>query len=136
MNAKYNPGSVFQGKIVNKKKTRKIKHEHFPKLPHVQKLIKIFANLHNDMRVTEVWLLKEKYIGDGFEDFHYDYKNSGGGSNCVSFTVNVNLGKFNEENDIATTKISPSNDEPSVLSRSRREEMMQKLSLQEKEEID
>jgi hypothetical protein len=35
MNAKYTPGSVFQGVIVNKKKTRKIKHEHFPKLPHV-----------------------------------------------------------------------------------------------------
>ncbi len=31
MNAKYNPGSVFQGVIVNKKKTRKIEHEHFPK---------------------------------------------------------------------------------------------------------
>jgi hypothetical protein len=39
MNAKYNPGSVFHGIIVNKKKTRKIKHEHFPKLPHVQQLI-------------------------------------------------------------------------------------------------
>ncbi len=79
--------------------------------------------------------LKKKDKGDGFEDFHYDFKNSGGGSNCVSFTVNVNLGKFNEENDIATTKISPSNEEPSVLSKSRREEMMQKLSLQEKEEV-
>jgi hypothetical protein len=41
MNAKYNPGSVFQGIIVNKKKTRKIKDENFPKLPHVQQLIKI-----------------------------------------------------------------------------------------------
>jgi Ulp1 family protease len=47
----------------------------------------------------------------------------------------VNLGKLNEENDIATMNISPSNEEPPVLSRSRREEMMQKLSLQEKEEI-
>jgi hypothetical protein len=37
---------------VNKKKTRKIQHEHFPKLPVVQQLIKIFENLHNDMRVT------------------------------------------------------------------------------------
>jgi Ulp1 family protease len=36
---------------------------------------------------------------------------------------------------IATTKISPSNEEPSLLSRSRKEEMMQKLSLQEQEEI-
>jgi hypothetical protein len=76
MNAKYNPGSVFQGKLVNKKKTRKIKHEHSPKLPHVQQLIKIFENLHNDMWVTEVRFLKKKGKGDGFEDFHYDYKNS------------------------------------------------------------
>jgi hypothetical protein len=135
MNAKYNPGPVFQGKLVNKKKTRKIKHEHFPKLPHVHQLIKIFENLHNDMRVTEVWFLKKKDKCDGFEKFHYDYKNSGGGSNYVSFTVNVNLGKLNEENDIATMNISPSNEEPFVLSRSRREEMMQKLSIQEKKEI-
>jgi hypothetical protein len=42
---------------------------------------------------------------------------------------------LNEENDIATTKISLSNEEPSVLSRSRKEEMMQKLSQQEQEEI-
>ncbi len=135
MNAKYNPGSVFQGKIVNKNKTRKIKHEHFPKLPHVQKPINIFENLHDDIRVTDVWLLKKKDKGDGFEDFHYDYKNIGGGSNDVSFTVNMNLGKLNEANDIATMYISLSNEEPSVLTRSRSEEMMQKLSLQEKEEI-
>jgi hypothetical protein len=135
MNAKYNPGLWFQGKVVNKKKTRKIQHEHFPKLPHVQQLIKIFENLYNDMRVTEVWFLKKKDKCDGFEEFHSDYKNSGGGRNYVSFTVNVNLGKLNEKNDIATMKISPSNEEPSVLSRSRKEKMMQKLSLQEKEEI-
>ena len=135
MNVKYNPGSWFQGIVVNKKKTRKIQHEHFPKLPHVQQLIKIFENLHNDMRVTEVWFLKKKDKSDGFKEFHYDYKNSGGGSKYVSFTVNVNLGKLNEENDIATTKISPSNEEPSVLSKSRKEEMMQKISLQEIEEI-
>jgi hypothetical protein len=47
----------------------------------------------------------------------------------------MNLGKLNEANDIATMNILPSNEEPSVLSRSRREEMIQKLSLQEKEEI-
>jgi hypothetical protein len=47
----------------------------------------------------------------------------------------VNLGKLNEDNDVVTTKISPSNEEPSVLSKTRKEEMMQKLSLQEKEEI-
>ncbi len=117
MNAKYNPGSVFQGKVVNKKKTKKIKHEHFPKLPHVQQLIKIFENLHNDMRVTEVWFLKKKDKGDGFEEFCYDYKNSGGGSNDVSFTVNANQGKLNEDNDIATMIILPSNEEPSILSK-------------------
>jgi hypothetical protein len=44
-------------------------------------------------------------------------------------------GKLNEENDIATTKISPTNEERSMLSRSRREEMMHKLSLKEKEKI-
>jgi hypothetical protein len=60
MNAKYNSGSVFQGVIVNKKKTRKIKHEHFPKLPHVQQLIKIFENIHNDMSFTEVWFLERR----------------------------------------------------------------------------
>ncbi len=30
------------------------------------------------MRVTEVWFLKKNNKGDGFENFHYDYKNSGG----------------------------------------------------------
>jgi hypothetical protein len=132
MNAKHIPGSMFQGIVVNKKKTRKIKHEYFPKLPHAQQLIKIFENLHNDMRVTEIWLRKKKNKCNGFEEFHYDYKNIGGGSYDVSFTVNVNLGKLNEANDVATMNISLSNEEPSVLSRSRREEMMQKLSLQEK----
>jgi hypothetical protein len=58
-----------------------------------------------------------------------------GGSNDVSFTVNVNLGKLNEANDIAIMIILQSNEEPSILSRSRRQEMMQKLSPQEKEEI-
>jgi hypothetical protein len=47
----------------------------------------------------------------------------------------MNLGKLNEDNDIATSKNSPSNEEPSILSKTRKEEMMQKLSLQEKEKI-
>ncbi len=135
MNAKYNQGKWFQEKEVFKTNTRKIKHDHFPKLPHVQPLINFFQNLHNDMRVTKVWFLKKKDKGDGFEEFHYDYKNIGGGSNDVSFTVNVNLGKLNEANDIATMNKLPSNEEPSILSRSRRQEMMQKLSRQEREEI-
>ncbi len=79
-------------------------------MPHVQQLINIFENLHNDLRVIEVWFLKKKDKGDGFENFHYDYKNIGGGSNDVSFTVNVNLGKLNEANDIATKNTSPSNE--------------------------
>jgi hypothetical protein len=70
MDRKYNPGSMFQGKIVNKKKTRKITHEHIPKLPHVEPLINICENLHNDIRVTKVWFLKKKDKGDGFENFH------------------------------------------------------------------
>jgi hypothetical protein len=122
------PGKWFQEKPVNKKKTRKIKHDQIPKLPHVQQLIKIFENLHNDMRVTEVWFLKKKDKGDTFEEFHFNYKNIGGGSNNVSFTVSVNLGKLNEGNDIATMIILFSNEEPSVLSKSRTEEMMHKLS--------
>jgi hypothetical protein len=126
---------MVSGKTSEQKKTRKIKHDHFPKLPHVQQLIKIFENLHNDTRVTEVWFLKKKDKGDGFEEFHFDYKNIGGGSNDVSFTVNVNLGKLNEGNDIAPMNILSSNEEPSMLSKSRRKEMMQKLSQQEKEEI-
>ncbi len=64
-----------------------------------------------------------------------DYKFIGGGSNDVSFTVNVNLAMLNEANDIATMNTSPSNEEPFVLTISRREEMMQKLSLQETEGI-
>ncbi len=132
MNAKYDPESVFQGVIVNKKKTRKIKHEHFPKLPHVQQLIKIFEDLHDDMRVTEVWFLKKKDKGDGFEDFHYENKNIGGGSNDASFTINVNLGKLNEANDVATMNILPSNEEPSILSRSRREEIGQNYLYEKK----
>jgi hypothetical protein len=47
----------------------------------------------------------------------------------------VNLGKLNEANDIATMNILPSNEESSILSISRREEMMRKLSQQEKKEI-
>jgi hypothetical protein len=44
----------------------------------------------------------------------------------------MNISPSNEENDIATTNILPSNEEPSILTRSRREEMMQRLSLQKK----
>jgi hypothetical protein len=73
-------------KSSKQKKTRKITHDQFPKLPHVWQLIKIFENIHDDMRVTEVWFLKKKDKGDGFEEFHYDYKNSGGGKNVMSLS--------------------------------------------------
>jgi hypothetical protein len=104
-------------------------------LPHVEQRIIIYVNLHNDIRFTEVWFLKKKDNGDGFENLYYDYKNIGGGSHDVSLTVVVNLGKLNEANDIATMNILPSNEEPSILTGSRRDEMMPKLSQQEKEEI-
>jgi hypothetical protein len=45
---------------VNKKKTRKIKHEHFPKLPHVQQLIKIFENLHNECGLQRYGFLRRR----------------------------------------------------------------------------
>jgi hypothetical protein len=73
--------------------------------------------IYTIIRVAEVWFLKKKGEGDGFENFNYDYNNIGGGSNDVSFTVNVNLGKLNEENDISSMNISPSNEEPSILTR-------------------
>jgi hypothetical protein len=76
-------------------------------LLQVEQLINIYENLHNDIRVTKVWFLKKKDKGDGFENFHYDYKNIGGQSHDVSFTVVVNLEKLNEANDIATMNISP-----------------------------
>jgi hypothetical protein len=77
----------------------------------------------------------EEDKGDRFKKFHYDYKNVGGGRNDVSSTVVMNLGKLNDLNVIATINITQSNEEPSVLTRSRREEMMQKLTQQEKEDV-
>jgi hypothetical protein len=47
----------------------------------------------------------------------------------------MNLEKLNDTNEIATINISQSNEEPSVLTESAREEMMQKLIHQEKEDI-
>jgi hypothetical protein len=64
MDAKYNPGTIFQGNKRGKKKTRKITQEQFPKLPQVEQLINVYENLHNDIRVTEVWFLEKKHKGD------------------------------------------------------------------------
>jgi hypothetical protein len=91
---------------VDKKKTRRISQEHFPKLLQVKQLIKIFENKHNDIRVTKVWFLKKKDKGVRFKKFHYDYKDVKGGRNDVSFTVAVNPGKSNYANEIATIDIS------------------------------
>jgi hypothetical protein len=44
----------------------------------------------------------------------------------------VSLGKLNDKNEIITFNTSQSNEEPSVLTGSRREEIMQKLTQQEK----
>ncbi len=117
------------------KEDQKISPKHIPKLPQVEQLINIYENKHNDIRVTKVWFLKKKDKGDGFEKLHYNYKNIGGGRNDVSFTVVVYLGKMNDANEIATINISQSNEEPPFLTGSRREEMMQKLTQQEKKEI-
>ncbi len=78
---------------MDKKKTRRISQEHFPTLLQVKQLIKIFENKHNDIRVTKVWFVKKKDKGNGFEKFHYDYKEVKGGRTDVSFTVVVNPGK-------------------------------------------
>jgi hypothetical protein len=88
----------------------------------------MYENIH---RVTKVWFLKKKDKCDGFDKFHYNYKHIGVGSNHVSFTVVVNLGKLNDVNEIATINISQSNEVPFLLKGSRREEMMQKLTQQE-----
>ncbi len=55
-------------------------------------LIKIFETIYSDIQVAEVWFLKQKRRGDGFEDFHYDYGSSNRGFNAISLTINVNLG--------------------------------------------
>jgi hypothetical protein len=72
--------------------------------------------------------VKKKDKSGRFENFHSNYKNTGGESHDVSFTVVVNLGRLNEANDIATMNTTPSSEETFVLVGSRREEMMQKLS--------
>ncbi len=87
---------------MDKKKTRRISQEHFPKLLKVEQLIKIFENKHNDIRVTKVWFLKKKDKGDRFKKFHYNYKDIKGGRNDVSLTVVVNLGKLNDASEIVT----------------------------------
>ncbi len=97
MKIKYNAPKMFQLRKVNQEKTRKIDQTYFsdPDLVEVRQLIDIFQTIyHNTIRVTKVWFLKKKNIGDGFGDFHYDYKTIKGGMNDVSSTIVVNLGVF------------------------------------------
>jgi hypothetical protein len=99
---KYNAPRMFQLCKVNQEKTRKIDQTYFadPDLVEVRQLIDIFqAIYHNTIRVTKVWFLKKKNIGDGFEDFHYDYKTVKGGMNDVSSTILVNLGVFPDSSE-------------------------------------
>jgi hypothetical protein len=65
MDEKYNPSLIFQGDIVDKKKAQTITWA----LP---KVAASWENLHNDIRVTQVWFLQKKGKGDRFEKFHYD----------------------------------------------------------------
>jgi len=79
---KFNAPKKFQLHKVNQEKTCKIDKTYFsdPDLVEVQHLIDIFQAIYHDtIWVTEVWFLKKKNIGDGFEDFHYDYKRVKGG---------------------------------------------------------
>jgi hypothetical protein len=127
--------SKISRKISWQKQDQKNFTRALPKVAASQALIKIFEKKHNDIRVTEVRFLQKKDKGDGFEKFHYNYKDVKGGRNDVSFTVVINLGRLNDTSENANINISWSNKEPSILTGSRREEMMQKLTQQEKEEI-
>ena len=94
MKKKFNSPKEFGCRKVNQEKTCKINQEYFKDidLVEVRELIKIFESIYSDIRVAEVWFLKKKEIGDGFEDFHLDYGPSNGGHNGISSTINVNLG--------------------------------------------
>jgi hypothetical protein len=96
MKKKFNAPKTFQSRKLNQEKTRKINQEYIKDkdLVEVRKLIEIFETIYPDIRVTEVWFLKKKEMGDGFEDFHYDFGSSKGGFNVVSSTIVVNLGVF------------------------------------------
>ncbi len=62
-------------------------------------LIKIFETIYSDVQVAEVWFLKKKRRGDGFEKFHHDYGSSNGGINAIFSTINVNLGVCHSEDE-------------------------------------
>jgi len=87
---------------VNQETTRKIDKTYFadPDLVEVQHLINIFQAIYHDtIRFTKVWFLKKKNIGDGFEDFHCDYKMVKGGMNDVFSTIVVSLDVFSDASE-------------------------------------
>ena len=85
MKKKFNAPKTFQSCKVNQEKTCKINQEYFKDVDLVEarELIKIFETIYSDIQVAEVWFLKKKERGDGFEDFHYDYGSSNGGFNAI-----------------------------------------------------
>jgi hypothetical protein len=95
----FNAPKTFQSCKVNKKKTHKINQEYIKNTDLVEatQLIKIFESIYSDIQVAEVWFLKKKVMGDGFEDYHYDYGSSNGGINAISSTIKVNLGVCHSE---------------------------------------
>ena len=101
MKKKFNAPKTFQSRKLNQEKTRKINQQYIKDLDlvEVRELIEIFERIYPDIRVTEVWFLKKKEMGDGFEDFHYDYGSSMGGFNAVSSTIVVNLGVFSDASE-------------------------------------
>ncbi len=111
---KFNAPKTFQSCTVNQEKTRKINQKYFRDidLVEVRELIKIFETIYSDIQVAEVWFLKKKRRGDGFEDFHYDYGSSNGGFNAISSTINVNLGVcYSEDEEEKTEKEAGNADE-------------------------
>ena len=68
MKKPYDPPRLFQDWKANKEKTRKITN--IANLTHVKKLIKIFEDGDKNLWVTEVWFLKKKDEGGGFENYH------------------------------------------------------------------
>jgi hypothetical protein len=91
---KFNAPKTFGCRKVNQKKTHKINQKYLNDidLVEVRELLKIFESIYSDIWVAEVWFLKKKEMGDGFEDFHYDYGSTNGGHNFISLTINANLG--------------------------------------------
>jgi hypothetical protein len=101
MTKKFNAPKTFQSRKLNQEKARKINQQYIKDLDlvEVRELIEIFETIYSDIRVTEVWFLKKKEMGDGFQDFHYDYGSSMGGFNSVSSTIVVNLGVFSDASE-------------------------------------